>query len=108
MRATTADLLQVGGLTKSFSMARALIPTMKTRPVRRVMALDGVSFSVAQQEILGLVGESGSGKTTLARCLVRLVEPDSGEVIFDGQDVVGANGEQVRSIRRRMQMVYQD
>ena len=58
--------------------------------------------------ILGVVGESGSGKTTLARCLVRLVRPDSGSVLFDGQDVLAARGKDLIAIRRSMQLVYQD
>jgi oligopeptide/dipeptide ABC transporter ATP-binding protein len=75
---------------------------------RRVVALDGVSVAVATREVVGLVGESGSGKTTLARCLVRLIEADSGQVAFDGWDVFGANASELRRIRRRMQLIYQD
>jgi oligopeptide/dipeptide ABC transporter ATP-binding protein len=71
-------------------------------------ALDAVSLSLNSNEVLGIVGESGSGKTTLARCIVRLETPDSGSVIFDGQDVLAVSGAALRRIRRDVQMVYQD
>ncbi len=74
----------------------------------RIIALDGVSLAVTKREVLGLVGESGSGKSTLARCIVRLEEPDAGEAFFDGQDVLAADREALRTIRRRMQLIYQD
>lgn len=75
---------------------------------RRVAALDDVSFSVERGKTLGLVGPSGSGKSTLARVLLRLVEPDSGTVQFDGSDLLAQKGEQLRNTRRRIQMVFQD
>src|ERR1700726_5112751 len=71
-------------------------------------AVDGVSFSVAAGETFAIVGESGCGKTTLARMLLRLIEPDSGEVAFDGQDLMTLSGEALRAKRRQMQMIFQD
>jgi peptide/nickel transport system ATP-binding protein len=74
----------------------------------RFTAVDGVSFSVAAGETFAIVGESGCGKTTLARMLLRLIEPDSGEIRFEGQDLLRVNGEALRAKRRRMQMIFQD
>ena len=70
--------------------------------------VDGVSFSIGLGETLGLVGESGSGKSTVARMLLRLVEASAGSVTFDGVDVLGASSRELRGMRRRMQIVFQD
>ena len=75
---------------------------------RRVDALDGASISVEPAQTLGLVGPSGSGKSTLARILLRLVEPDSGRITFDGTDLLALRGQDLRATRKRIQMVFQD
>ncbi|MGH9870806.1 MAG: ABC transporter ATP-binding protein [Candidatus Polarisedimenticolia bacterium] len=99
-----ADLLEVSGLTKHFPIRTGLF----SRETGRVRAVDGVSFSIPQGRTLALVGESGSGKTTLGRCILRLVEPTSGSVRFDGQDVLTLSPRDMRARRRDMQIIFQD
>jgi oligopeptide/dipeptide ABC transporter ATP-binding protein len=100
-------VLRIDGLRVEFSK-RSLADRLGKRAGVRTLALDDVSLSVAPREALALVGESGSGKTTLARSLVRLVEPDAGVVDFGGRDLLKASGKELPSIRRRIQLIYQD
>lgn len=76
--------------------------------IGNVRAIDNVSFKIMRGETLGLVGESGCGKTTLGRCLLQLIRPTSGEVIFDGVNLVGMKGKALQAIRKRMQIIFQD
>jgi ABC-type glutathione transport system ATPase component len=101
-------LLVIDGLIKEFGLRRTLGETVTRRPAAAHRAVDDVSFTLQRGEILGLAGESGSGKTTLARCIIRLVEPDAGRIELDGRDVRAARGRDLRELRRRMQMVFQD
>jgi len=101
--APRTPVLSVEGLTKTYAGRRGLFGT-----ARRVAALDDVAFTLAEGETLGVVGESGSGKTTLSRCLVRLVRPDSGRILFLGEDLGGLSARAFRSRRQAIQMVFQD
>ena len=96
-------LLIVKGLKKHFPLKG--LPFTR-RPV--VQAVDDVSFAVRKGETLGIVGESGCGKSTTARLLMHLIDPDAGEIVFDGDPVGGLHGISVRDLRRQMQMVFQD
>ena len=96
-------LLEVRHLVKEFSRRRGLFGA-----TTMMRAVDDVSFTIAKGETFGLVGESGSGKTTTGRCILRLVEPTSGDVIFDGRHVLELRRGDMRRARRHMQIVFQD
>ena len=101
-------LVRASNLTKLYPLRRRLFQ-LGPLPARKVLhALDGVDLEIRRGEIFGLVGESGSGKTTLGRCLLRLVEPTSGEVEFAGEAVTGVRPAEMRRVRRKMQMIFQD
>jgi len=97
-------MLLVHGLRKHFPVRGGLL----NRKVATVQAVDDVSFMVRKGETLGIVGESGCGKSTTARLLMRLIEPDAGDVVFDGDPVGNSHGISVNAMRRQMQMVFQD
>ncbi|WP_305883340.1 ABC transporter ATP-binding protein [Brevibacillus ruminantium] len=98
------DLLIVKNLKKYYPITGGVFG----KEVGVVKAVDDVSFTVKKGETFGLVGESGCGKSTTGRSLLRLIEPTSGEVVFDGTDVIGLQGEALRKMRRNMQIVFQD
>jgi peptide/nickel transport system ATP-binding protein len=97
-------LLAVRDLVKHFPIRKGLF----SHVVGQVRAVDGVSFDVARGEVLGLVGESGCGKTTTGRCILRLIEPTSGSVKFEGREVTTMGRHELRALRREMQIVFQD
>ena len=98
-------LLQVKNLVKHFPITQGIIFQKK---IGAVHAVDGVSFDIYKGETLGLVGESGCGKSTTGRTIIQLYRPTSGQVIFEGVDLVSVKGEALRKTRRRMQMIFQD
>jgi peptide/nickel transport system ATP-binding protein len=97
-------ILTVKDLRKYFPVRGGLLHTVQAQ----VKAVDGVSFDVQRGEILGIVGESGCGKSTTARLILRLIEPDGGEVHFEGRDILTASAVELKAFRRRVQMVFQD
>ncbi|ELZ13810.1 oligopeptide ABC transporter ATPase [Halovivax asiaticus JCM 14624] len=102
--ADSDPLLEVRGLEKHYPITRGFL----RREVGRVRAVDGIDFDIGRGEALGLVGESGSGKTTAAHSILRLEEPTAGEIVFDGESVTDLSGPNLRSFRRRAQLVVQD
>ncbi len=95
---TNQTLVEVKNLTKHFPAAHKQV----------VRAVDDVSFVIQRGETLGLVGESGCGKTTVGRCLLRLIEPSAGEIRFDGRNLTEINRTELRGLRRKMQIIFQD
>ena len=98
-----SDLLRIDGLSKSFSVSAGLF----ARPLR-LRALEDISFTVKQGETLGIVGESGCGKSTLGRCILQLLSPDQGQVLWLGQDITRLPAEEMRRRRRDLQIIFQD
>jgi oligopeptide transport system ATP-binding protein len=97
-------LLEIRNLKKYFPLQAGLFRRVR----EHVRAIDGVSLDVEDGETIGLVGESGCGKTTLGRCLVRLIEPTSGSITFDGCELSSVSGPAARELRRKMQIIFQD
>ena len=104
MRAEAQPLLAVESLTKHFPIMRGVF----RRQVGTVKAVDGLDFEIRERETLGLVGESGCGKSTAGRVILRLHDATAGRIVFRGADITGLEGEALRRLRPRMQMIFQD
>jgi len=101
-------LLVAEDLKKWFPVRKSFISTMFSRKAFFLRAVDGISFHINKEEIFGLVGESGSGKTTTGRMLLRLTEPTSGKIAFEGEDITALSDAKMKPLRRKMQIVFQD
>jgi peptide/nickel transport system ATP-binding protein len=101
-------VLRVAGLKKYFPLHRNLIATLSAKGKEYVRAVDDISFDVRRNEILGFVGESGCGKSTMSRTILRLIEPSGGEITYEGTDLTTLNRKQLKTARRKMQMIFQD
>ncbi|HET7637303.1 MAG TPA: dipeptide/oligopeptide/nickel ABC transporter ATP-binding protein, partial [Ktedonobacteraceae bacterium] len=101
----TKTLLDVRDLKMHFPLTKGIV---LQRVVGHVRAVDGVSFSIERGQTLGLVGESGSGKTTIGRTITRLYKPTSGQILYENVDLAKLQGEELRQVRRRVQMIFQD
>jgi oligopeptide/dipeptide ABC transporter ATP-binding protein len=100
-------ILEVTDLRKDYTQRRGLV-SMLTGQGRVIPAVDGVSFYLRENETVGLVGESGCGKTTIGRTVLRLTDPSSGRIVFDGRDITTLSRAELRPLRREMQMIFQD
>ena len=98
-------LVEVKNLKMYFPVTSGLL---FQRTVAHIKAVDDISFSVRKGETLGLVGESGCGKTTTGRCILQLYRPTGGQVLFEGRPLAGLNTKEMRSMRREMQVIFQD
>lgn len=104
----TEPVLEIHDLKKVFELSRPFFDVIRRRPSKNLKAVDGVSLKINRHQTMGLVGESGCGKTTLGRCILRLYEPTEGRIIFEGEDITNKSQTEMQSIRRKMQIVFQD
>lgn len=101
-------VIEAENLTKYFPLAKGFIETFFSRKQSFVRAVDGISFDIRKKEVFGLAGESGSGKTTTGRLVIKLIEPTSGKLVFKGQDLGKFSEKDMKLLRRKMQVIFQD
>ncbi|HXV22727.1 MAG TPA: ABC transporter ATP-binding protein [Alphaproteobacteria bacterium] len=101
-------VLAIDSLEVEYAARRGLIDLLRGRQAPRLRAVDGVNLEIRRNEVMGLVGESGCGKTTLGRAILRIVRPSRGRILFEGQDLLALDAAALQSMRRRLQMVFQD
>ena len=104
----TQDIIKVENLTKYFKISKGFLSGFQKKKQEYIYAVNDISFSVGQKEILGFIGESGCGKSTMSRSLLRLIEPSSGKISFKGKDILALSNKELRNHRRHMQMIFQD
>ncbi len=102
------EILRVENLKKYFKIKKGLLGRFKKGEQQYIHAVDDISFSISEKEVLGFIGESGCGKSTMSRTLLRLLEPTSGSIIFNGEDLLALDSKNLRKHRRYMQMIFQD
>ena len=105
---TEAPILETRHLTKHFPAGGELTRRLRGHPPRVLVAVEDVSLAIRRGETVGLVGESGSGKSTFGRLLLQLHKPTSGEILFEGQSVLGQSARRTRELRKRIQVIFQD
>jgi len=101
-------LVEVHDLFKWFPVQKSFVETLLARKLDYIRAVDGIDFEVRRGEVFGLAGESGSGKTTTGRLILRLIEPTRGEIFFEGTNILAVNDDEMRRLRQRMQLIFQD
>jgi len=102
------DIVSVKGLTKFFPIKKSLLEYVALRRRNQIRAVDGIDFNISEGDVFTLAGESGCGKTTTGRMLAKLTEPSHGNILFDGSDITHVGGDELRLLRRKIQIIFQD